>query len=141
MSCISLFLLFCVTISNASVYSEGDIGDAKCSVESVEFAITGAFKEILSGILPCDYCFGCDGFNFVSFYSNLSELLNCTYLRLFRVNMNKECQFWTKPSVCEETCGLTPPLEVQESDPATQTCSLGMRRQLLSSLIFFIFFS
>lgn len=46
---IFLFVI-CFTIGNASFYSEGDIGDAKCSVESVEFAITGAFKEILSGM-------------------------------------------------------------------------------------------
>lgn len=104
---IFLFVI-CFTIGNASFYSEGDIGDAKCSVESVEFAITGAFKEILS------------------------ELLNCTYLRLFRVNMNKDCAFWTKPKLnpCEETCGLTPPEEEsREEEQCTATCTLDSEDQ------------
>jgi hypothetical protein len=119
MRAISLLFAALCTFVQSSVYSEGDIGDAKCSVESVEFAVTGAFKEILSGSI----------ISHSSSFSHL-ELVNCTYLRLFRVNMNKQCEFWTKPSACEDTCGLTPPLEAPPDDThvdeCESTCSLGV---------------
>jgi hypothetical protein len=44
-----LFFFSILALIQASFYSEGNIGDAKCSVESVEFANTAAIKEILSG--------------------------------------------------------------------------------------------
>jgi hypothetical protein len=86
-----LFLIFS-SLTYIKGFSEGEIGDARCSVESVEFANSVQLREILG------------------------ELLNTTYMRLFRVNMKNECKQWVKPttsSLKEDTgmCSATPPVE------------------------------
>ena len=51
----------------------GEVGDATCNVEDVQSANEHQLHEILA------------------------ELTNTTYFRLFQVDLNRPCKFWTKP--------------------------------------------
>ena len=68
----------------------GEVGDATCNVEDVQSANEHQLHEILA------------------------ELTNTTYFRLFQVDLNRPCKFWTKPDAeagAEEaqTCSAAPP--------------------------------
>jgi len=90
MKFLMVFFLFLSFIFIGNGFTVGEIGDARCSVEAVEFANSVQLREILG------------------------ELLNTTYMRLFRVNMQNECNVqYMKPghpaSADTGTCSMTPP--------------------------------
>jgi hypothetical protein len=103
-----IVLIFFLIISSFAFFSkgfsEGEIGDARCSVESVEFANSVQLREILG------------------------ELLNTTYMRLFRVNMKNECNAqWKKPVSDTGTCSATPPVAnigLEGLDTSISSCSV-----------------
>ena len=70
--------------------SANAVGDARCTVEDVQFANEKELHELLG------------------------ELADTTYMRLFPVDLNRPCKFWTKPDAeagAEEaqTCSAAPP--------------------------------
>jgi len=103
------FLIFSSFAFFASGFTVGEIGDARCSVEAVEFANSVQLREILS------------------------ELLNTTYMRLFRVNMQNDCNVqWKIPSTSSSasssadtgTCSATPPVANIGLDAPVSSCSV-----------------
>jgi len=101
------FLIFSSLTFFAYCFTVGEIGDARCSVEAVEFANSVQLREILG------------------------ELLNTTYMRLFRVNMQNDCSVqWKIPPTSSSssadtgTCSATPPVANIGLDAPISSCSV-----------------